>query len=59
MKVLTRPLSKKSPAEGLLGRMRRARLYVLSPAAGAALRSTHIPLRTTSLLKQMDVFVYS
>jgi hypothetical protein len=32
------------------GRVRRARLYVLSQTAGAARRSTHLPPRTTSLL---------
>jgi hypothetical protein len=36
MKVPPRPLSQKRAAEWLLGRVRRARLYVLSQAAGAA-----------------------
>ena len=48
MKAPPRPLSQKRTAEGLQGRVRRARLYVLSPAGGAARRSTHLPLRTTS-----------
>ena len=34
------PLSQKRAAEGLQGRVRRARVYVLSLAAGAARRST-------------------
>jgi len=57
MKAPTRPLSKKRAAEGLLGRMRRARLYFLSPAAGAARRSTHLPLRTTSLLRAILLMI--
>ena len=35
---------KKRAAEGLLGRVHRARLYALLQAAGAARRSTHLPL---------------
>jgi hypothetical protein len=57
MEAPQRPLSKKRAAEGLLGRMRRARLYVLSPAAGAARRSTHLPLRTTSLLRAILLMI--
>jgi hypothetical protein len=45
MKAPPRPLSQKRAAEGLQGRVRRARVYVLSPAAGAARRSTPLPLR--------------
>ena len=45
MKAPPLPLSQKRAAEGLQGRVRRARLYVLSPAAGAARRSTPLPLR--------------
>ena len=33
----------RSEAEGLQGRVHRARLYVLSPPAGAVRRSTHLP----------------
>jgi hypothetical protein len=40
MKAPPRPLSQKRAAEGLQGRVRRARVYVLSLAAGAARRST-------------------
>ena len=36
MKTPPRPLSQKRVAEGLLGRVRRARLYVLSQAADVA-----------------------
>jgi hypothetical protein len=45
MKAPPLPLSQKRAAEGLQGRVRRARVYVLSPAAGAARRSTPLPLR--------------
>ena len=45
MKAPPLPLSQKREAEGLQGRVRRARVYVLSPAAGAARRSTPLPLR--------------
>ena len=55
MKAPPRPLSQKRAAEGLQGRVRRARLYVLSQAAGAA-ALYHLPLRTTSLLLEGEGF---
>ena len=54
MKATTRPLSKKRAAEGLLGRVHRARLYALSQAAGAARCSTHLPLWTMGLLRGLQ-----
>jgi hypothetical protein len=53
MKAPTRPLSLKRAAEGLLGRVRRARLYVLSQAAGAAPSSSdHEPCVFITLLQE-------
>jgi hypothetical protein len=51
MKAPPRPLSQKRVAEGLLERVRRARLYALWQAAGAARRPAHLPLSTTGLLR--------
>ena len=51
MKAPPRPVSQKRAAEGLLGRVRLVRLYVLSQAAGTARRSNNLPLRTTSNLR--------
>ena len=64
MKAPPRPLSQKRAAEGLQGRVRRARVYVLSLAAGAARRSTpsssgdHEPPESDLLTIQMVFMVY-